>query len=267
MTGMKKINFATDILPHGIAIAVFLIVTVFFYNPIFFENKALNQSDIQQWEGSSKSMRDFREQTGQEPLWTESMFSGMPGYLVNVEWGNKAVGFLKSVLAFKLPHPIANIYLAFLCYYILLLSFGVRPYLAIGGALAFGLSSYLTIGLSVGHSSRIGAIAFMPLVMAGIHLAFTNRKILGFGVTAGGLALHFRENHMQMTYYLLLIVVGLWSRTTSAFHQSKARHGILQIARRIAAGGYHCYWNILRADVGNYRIHSLLKGKIRIDGT
>lgn len=203
---MKKINFVTHILPHGIAIAVFLIVTVFFYNPIFFENKAINQSDIQQWEGSSKSMRDFRQQTGEEPLWSESMFSGMPGYLVNVEWGNKVVGYLKSILAFKLPHPIANIYLAFLCYYILLLAFGVRPYLAIGGAIAFGLSSYLIIGLSVGHSSRIGAIAFMPLVMAGIHLAFTNRRILGFGVTAAGLALHFRENHLQMTYYLLLIV-------------------------------------------------------------
>jgi len=218
---MKNIKFTTHILPHAVAIAVFLIVTIFFYNPVFFENKALNQSDIQQWEGSSKSMRDFREQTGQEPLWSESMFSGMPGYLVNVEWGNKAVGYLKSVLAFKLPHPVANIYLAFLSYYIMLLAFGIRPYLAIGGAIAFGLSSYLILGLSVGHSSRIGAIAFMPLVMAGIHLAFTNRKVLGFGVTAGGLALHFRENHMQMTYYLLLIVIA---------------YGIVQLVRFIKAG-------------------------------
>jgi hypothetical protein len=203
---MKKINFAKHILPHAIAVGVFLIVTFFFFNPVFFENKALNQGDIQQWEGSSKSMRDFRDQTGEEPLWTESMFSGMPGYLVNVEWGNVVVGYLKSVLAFKLPHPICNIYLSFLSYYILLLAFGVRPYLAIGGALAFGLSNYMIVGLSIGHSGRIGAIAFMPLVMAGIHLAFTNRRVLGFSVTAAGLSLHFRENHLQMTYYLLIIV-------------------------------------------------------------
>jgi len=203
---MKKFDFVTDVLPHCVAIAVFLIVTFFFFNPVFLENKALNQQDIQQWEGSSKSMRDYRESTGDEPLWSESMFSGMPGYLVNVEWGNKAVGYLKGVLAFKLPHPICNIYLAFVCYYIMLCAFGIRPYLAIAGALAFGLSSYMIIGLSVGHSSRIGAIAFMPLVMAGIHLAFTDRRILGFGVTAAGLALHFRENHLQMTYYLMMIV-------------------------------------------------------------
>ena len=205
---MKKINFSKDVLPHAIAIGVFLIVTIFFFNPVFFDNKALDQSDITQWEGSSKSMRDYRAQTGEEPLWTPSMFSGMPGYLVNVEWGNGAVSFLKSVLAFKLPHPICNIYLAFVCYYIMLLAFGIRPYLAIAGALAFGLSSHLIIGLSVGHSSRIGAIAFMPLVMAGVHLIFSGKKILGFGVTTAGLALHFRENHLQITYYLLLILLA-----------------------------------------------------------
>jgi hypothetical protein len=205
---MRKINFSKDVLPHAIAIGVFLIVTIFFFNPVFFDNKGLNQYDITQWEGSSKSMRDYRDKTGDEPLWTPSMFSGMPGYLVNVEWGNKVVGHLKGILSFKLPHPICNIYLAFFSYYILLLAFGVRSYLAIAGALAFGLSSYLIIGLSVGHSGRIGAIAFMPLVIAGIHLAFTDKKILGFAVTTAGLSLHFRENHLQMTYYLLLIVLA-----------------------------------------------------------
>ncbi|HEX6224482.1 MAG TPA: YfhO family protein [Chryseolinea sp.] len=205
---MKKINFSKDVLPHAVAIGVFLLVTLFFFNPIFFDNKVLNQSDITQWEGSSKSMRDFRDQTGEEPLWTPSMFSGMPGYLVNVEWGNKAVSLLKTVLAFNIPHPVCNIYLAFVCYYIMLLAFGVRPYLAIAGALAFGLSNYLIVGLGVGHNSRIGAIAFMPLVVAGVHLIFSNRNILGFGVTTAGLALHFRENHVQMTYYLLLILIA-----------------------------------------------------------
>lgn len=204
---MQKINFPKDVLPHAAAIGIFLIVTFFFFNPVFFENKVLDQSDIQQWEGSSKSMRDYREKTGDEPLWAESMFSGMPGYMVNVTWGNVVVGYLKRVISFGLPHPVCNIYLAFLSYYIMLLAFRVRPFLAIAGALAFGLSSYMIIGLSVGHSSRIGAIAFMPLVMAGIHLAFTNRRVLGFGLTAAALALHFRENHPQITYYLVIIVL------------------------------------------------------------
>src|SRR5687768_4132903 len=134
------------------------------------------------------------------------MFGGMPAYLVNVEWGNTTVRLMKQVLSVWLPHPVNNIFAAFVCYYILLLVFGVRPYLSIAGALAFGLSSYLLIGLSAGHNARIGAIAFMPLVVAGIHLAFSDRRILGFGVTAAAFALHLRENHLQITYYLAIIV-------------------------------------------------------------
>ena len=204
---MRKINFGRDVLPHIVAVAIFLIVTVFFFNPVFFENKSLQQADIQQFIGSSKAIEDYRNRTGEEALWTNAMFSGMPAYLISVRWGNEAIAYLKTVLALFLPHPIANIFIAFVCYYIMLISFRVRPYLAIAGALAFGLSTYMIVGLVAGHNGRIGAIAFMPLVMAGIHLAFSGRLLLGLGVTAAAMALHLRENHVQVTYYLLIIVL------------------------------------------------------------
>lgn len=205
---MKKINFKEHVLPHALAVLVFLIVTVFFFSPIFFENKAISQHDISEWEGGSKALRDYRSQTGEEGLWASSMFSGMPAYLVNLDWSDGVVVGMKKVMSVFLPHPVANIFLAFVSYYIMLLSFNVRSGFAVAGALAFGLSSYMVIGLSAGHNARIGAIAFMPLVMAGIHLGFSNRRLLGFAVTALGLALHLRENHLQMTYYLLLLVLA-----------------------------------------------------------
>lgn len=204
---MKNIKFTEDVLPHIVAIAVFVLVTVVFFKPAFFDNKTLEQHDIQQYLGSAKAIIDYREKNGEEPLWTNSMFSGMPAYLISVEWGNQVISFMKKVLAVFLPHPYANIYLAFVCYYIMLLVFRVRPYLAIAGALAFGLSSYMMIGVMAGHNARVGAIAFLPLVMAGIHLAFSGKRILGFGVTTAALALHLRENHIQMTYYFLMIVL------------------------------------------------------------
>ena len=257
---MKKINFSKDVLPHTIAIGLFLLVTIFFFNPIFFDNKVLDQSDITQWEGSSKAMRDFRTQTGEEPLWTPSMFSGMPGYLVNVHWGNSAVDILKGILSFKLPHPICNIYLAFVCYYIMLLAFGIRSYLAIAGALAFGLSTYLIIGLSVGHNSRIGAIAFMPLVVAGVHLVFSDKKILGFGVTTAGLALHFRENHVQMTYYLLMILVGYGIMQLIVFTREKRTKEYFISDRMVNSCRTYCSWHFYRAYVVCSGIQHILSG-------
>lgn len=204
---MRKINFIEHILPHLAAVIIFLIVTIFFFNPVFFDNKSISQHDIQQWEASSKSLRDYREATGEEGLWATSIFSGMPAYLVNLEWSNGIIVGIKKIFSVGLPHPVVNIYWAFLSYYILLLAFRVRPMLAIAGVLAFGLSTYVIIGIAAGHNARVGAIAFMPLVMAGIHLAFRNKRLLGFAVTALGLSMHLRENHLQMTYYLLLIVL------------------------------------------------------------
>jgi hypothetical protein len=203
---VKKISFS-DVGPHLLAILIFLLVTVMFFSPVFFEKKSLGQHDIQQFLGSAKAIQDYRKATGEESLWANAMFSGMPAYLVNMEWSNGAVSMIKRVGGLFLPHPVINIFWAFVSYYILLLAFRVRPYLAIAGALAFGLSSFVIIGLGAGHNGRIGAIAFMPLVMAGIHLAFSGKRLLGFGVTTVGLALHLRENHLQMTYYLLFIVL------------------------------------------------------------
>ncbi|MDX1627138.1 MAG: YfhO family protein [Fulvivirga sp.] len=241
---MKKIEFTKQILPHLIAVLTFLLVTIIFFNPFFFDNVNLDQHDIKQWKGGAQELIEFREQTGEEGLWTNSMFSGMPGYLVNVSWSDGIIVGIKKILAAGLPHPVRNIFLAFISFYILLLAFKVRPYLAIGGALAFGLSSFMIIGLGAGHNARIGAIAFMPLVLAGIHITFKRHVILGFGVTATALALELRENHLQITYYLLLMVLiygiimlidFIKQRKLISFAQ---KTGILIIAAVLAVGTF-----------------------------
>jgi len=241
---MKNLSFNRHVLPHLVAIAVFLGTTVVMFHPVFFEKKTISQHDILQSIGASKALRDFREQTGQEALWSPSMFSGMPAYLISVRWGYEALVWCKSILALGLPSPVHNIYLAFLCYYIMLLAFRVRPYLAIAGALGFGLSTYLIIGMAAGHNARIGAIAFMPLVLAGIHLSFRGMRVLGFGLTALALALHLRENHLQITYYLLLMVLAygivelvyaMRSRQLAGFLKTT---GLLVPAAALAAGSF-----------------------------
>ncbi|HET9053121.1 MAG TPA: hypothetical protein VFM90_03040, partial [Cyclobacteriaceae bacterium] len=241
---IKKINFSQHILPHAVAITAFLLVTIFFFNPLFFEKKVMVQHDIAQSIAGSKALTDHRAQTGEEGLWASNMFSGMPAYTVSIQWSNGAVRFINQALTLYLPHPVSNIFLAFICYYIMLLVFRVRPYLAIAGALAFGLSSFMIIGLGAGHNARIGATALVPLVMAGIHLAFSGKRLLGFGVTAAALALHLRENHFQVTYYLIFIVLayGLMQLIV-ALRENKIAElaktvGILIPAALLAAGSF-----------------------------
>lgn len=205
---MSKINFKEQILPHIVSILIFLLVTVAYFQPVFFENKSLGQHDINQWRGGAQEIIDFKETTGETTLWTNSMFGGMPAYLIYTKWGYGIMGNVQSIISLGLPHPVKIVFITFLGFYILLLSFRVRPYLALAGALAFGLSSFNIIGLGAGHNARITAIAYMPMVLAGVHLAFTRSRLLGFAVTALALALELNANHLQITYYLALIILA-----------------------------------------------------------
>ncbi len=204
---MKKIIFTKHILPHLVAVVLFLAVTIIFYTPVFFENKQLNQHDILQGIGGGKELIDFRQSTGKEGLWTNSMFSGMPGYLINTQWSGDMLQYVQKLLSLGLPAPARYSFISIICFYIFLLSFGVRPYLAMAGALGFGLSSFNIISVLAGHIWKVMAIAYMPLVLAGIHLTYHGKKWLGLGLTALGLGLQIKANHMQMTYYLLLIIL------------------------------------------------------------
>lgn len=203
---MRKINFQQDVLPHLLAVLAFLIITVLFFSPEYFDSKSLSQGDIQQWEASAQELIEYREATGEEGLWTNSIFGGMPAYLISVKWGNGLIKTAHAIYTLGLPHPTRIVFSAMLSFYIMLLCFKVRPYVAIMGAIAFGLSSYNIIGLTAGHNARISAVSFMPLVMGAIHLAFGKYKWLGGGLAALALAMEVRVNHLQITYYLAFIV-------------------------------------------------------------
>ncbi len=241
---MIKVDFKKDVLPHIVAIAIFLVLTLILFKPVFFENKSLTQGDILQWEGGAKEILDYRAETGEEGLWTNSMFSGMPAYMVSVKWGNELIKTMHAVISFGLPHPVRIIFVSMISFYIMLLCFKVRPYLAIIGAVTFALSSYNIIGITAGHNARISAVSLMPLVMGGIHLCFTRNKWMGFSLTALALAMQMRVNHLQITYYLAFIVAiyGLLQLIHAA-KQGKLkpfaqRLGLLVLAAALAVGTF-----------------------------
>ena len=200
-------NFKEDVLPHLIATIVFVVVTVFFYNPLVFSGKSLNQHDITQGLAASQEIINHRLQTGEEALWTNSIFGGMPAYLINMNWSGDLMLHLQHFFSLWLPSAAAVMLICCLTFYVLLLTFGVRPWLAIAGALAFSLGSFNIISVEAGHMWKMWAIAYMPLVLAGVHLAFRKRYLLGLAVMALGLALELRSNHLQITYYLLLLLL------------------------------------------------------------
>ena len=202
-----KLNFQKELLPHLLGIILFYLIVVLYFSPMVFDGKIIFQGDILQWEGSAKAVLDYREQTGKQALWTNSMFGGMPSYFVSLEFPGDITNMLIKVLTLGLPHPISGLFFGMVGMYVLLLSFRVRPVFAIGGAIAFSFSTYNLLSLEAGHNAKIWAVCLIPLILAGIHLAFERKRILGAALLALGLLLQLKFNHLQITYYTLIISV------------------------------------------------------------
>ncbi|MDN3594519.1 YfhO family protein [Zunongwangia endophytica] len=194
-------------LPHILVLLGFVIIALFYFNPVL-KGKEIFQSDIVQYIGMAKEQSDFRENTGEEPYWTDAAFGGMPTYQLGAYYPHNYVKKLDSVLRF-LPRPADYLFLYFIGFYILLLCLKIDYKLAFLGAIAFGFSTYFIIILGVGHNAKAHAIAYMPMVLGGIILTFRQKLIGGFSLLAVAMALEIQANHFQMTYYLLLLVIVL----------------------------------------------------------
>lgn len=195
-------------IPHVVAIAVFLALTLAYVSPVL-EGKRIFQSDIMKHIGMSKEINDFREKTGEEPLWTNSMFGGMPAYQISVLFKNNISNVFHKIMTLGLPRPADMVFLYFIGFYILLLVMGINPWLSILGAMAFAFSSYHFIILEAGHNSKAVAIAYMAPVLAGIILALRGHFFKGGLMAAIFLGLQINANHFQITYYLLFIVLAV----------------------------------------------------------
>ena len=196
-----------QIIPHIVSLSLFVVVALMYFNPVL-NGKKISQSDITQHIGMAKEVNDFRKATGEEPYWAESAFSGMPTYPIGTYFPNDYITSLDRFIRF-LPRPADYLFLYFLSFYILLLAFKVDWKIAIVGSLAFGFSTYLIIIFGAGHNSKAHAIAYMPLVLAGIIFIFKKRYLLGFILTSIATALEIKANHPQMTYYLLFAILIL----------------------------------------------------------
>src|SRR5690606_26929709 len=194
-------------LPHIFVLLGFIILSLAYFNPVL-QGKQIHQSGLVPYIGLAKQHNDFRAETGTDPYWTDAAFGGMPTYQLGANYPHNYVKKLDSVLRF-LPRPADYLFLYFLGFYILLLVLKLDYKLAFLGALAFGFSTYLIIILGVGHNAKAHAIAYMPMVLAGILLCFRGKYIGGFLLLAVAMALEIGANHFQMTYYLMLLVIVL----------------------------------------------------------
>ncbi len=197
---------ARQFMPYMATIALFVIMTLVYVSPVL-EGKRLQQPDIVNWKGMAKEIIDFREETGREALWTNSMFGGMPAFQISLKWANNVSNFFHDVMTLWLPEPADMIFLYFAGFFLFLLMLKVSPWIALAGAIGFALSSYHFIIIEAGHNSKAVAIGYMAPVLGAIIYTFKGKLLAGGLLFAIFMSLQLFANHFQITYYLGIIVV------------------------------------------------------------
>ncbi len=204
-------NWFTRNAIHFAIFGIFIAITYLYFSPAW-QGKSLVQGDVSRAQAMSREIMDFKAKDGNAPLWTNSMFGGMPSYQIWASYptniGSYIVSFFKSVF----PNPIDTILFYLLGAYLLFSVLRIKPWLAALGAIAITFSSYNFIYIEAGHANKASAIAFFAPVLAGILLTLRGKYLWGAAFTALFLALEIRVNHYQMTYYLfiaILILMGI----------------------------------------------------------
>ncbi|BAV07187.1 membrane protein YfhO [Filimonas lacunae] len=194
------------VVPHLIAIGVFLLVTFIFCRPALEPGKTLNMYDMQLVKGMQQNLTNHVEKDGTSPLWLSSMFGGMPAFVLGVPAPTHLTEWVHKIMTLNLPEPFQYFFLCCICFYIFCMCIGVRPYLAIGGALAFAFASYVPIIISAGHITKVWALAYSPALLGGALMVYNKKYLWGFLLTALFTMQEIGRNHQQISYYTFLIM-------------------------------------------------------------
>ncbi len=248
-------------LPYAVAIIVFIAVSLIYFSPVL-DGKQLYQSDIVNYKGSAQEIKDFRKATGEEALWTNSMFGGMPAYQIDVSFKTNIAKVFNTIFKLWLPHPASILFVLLLSFFILLITLKLDPWLSIVGALAFAFSSYFFLTIAVGHNAKTMAIAYMPAILSGLILTYRGRYLLGAALTALFFAMEISVNHIQMTYYFMMILgfVVLFEFIYAIIQKSLANF-LKATLFLIVAGGISVIPNISNLWTSSEYMNETIRGK------
>ena len=195
-------------LPHLVSVIIMAVVAVLYCSPVL-QGKMLAQDDTIKSISQSKESRDYRDETGEESLWTTRVFSGMTIFHIGLSVSTNVTSYLKSALLGALPKTVNIIFATMLGFYLLQIIMGVNPWLALVLSLGYGLSSNLIVSLLAGHNTKVLSIGLLAPAIGGLLLGLNGKKYLGAFVTVLSLSMLIISNHYQIMFYYLLIALSI----------------------------------------------------------
>ena len=195
-------------LPDILAVVLFAVISFAYFFPADIEGRILYRHDSSAGRGLGEEASEYYHRTGERTRWTNAVFGGMPTYQMSPVYNSTTVlSKAESAYHLWLPENVWFVFAYLLGFYIMLRAFDFRQYLATLGAVVWAFSSYFFIIIAAGHLWKVMALAYLPPMIGGVVLAYRGKYLWGLVVTAFFAALEILANHVQMTYYYLIVIL------------------------------------------------------------
>lgn len=193
-----------------ISVVVMALISFMYFYPDAMVGNELRQYDTQQGFANGQEAKAFYEETGEKTMWTNALFSGMPMFQISPSYeSNTLMTWINDIFGLGLPIPANLLFMMMAGFFIMLIAFRVRWYLALIGAIAYGFSSYFIILIGAGHIWKFVTLTYVPPTIAGIILCYRGRYLLGGSIAALSAMMQIASNHLQMSYYFSFVVIAL----------------------------------------------------------
>ncbi|HLO43538.1 MAG TPA: hypothetical protein VK175_04335 [Leadbetterella sp.] len=216
----EKFSFK-NLLPHLAVVVLFAILSVVYMSPVL-SGKVLRQSDTVNGHAAQSEIRKYeKENKGEYIGWTNSMFSGMPTYFIGGDYSKGVFIKLQPFIYNIFGQNGTYLFLYMIGAYILLISLRANLISSFLGSIAYAFFSYNVLIIEAGHLAKVYALAFVPLMLAGLVLTYRGKIWLGAILFSFGVGMELNANHFQITYYSAFIILIF---------------GIFELIRSIRAG-------------------------------
>lgn len=192
------------ILPFILAITGGLVLVLIYFYPQL-QGMEVYQLDIVKHMGMIQEILAERK-AGDQALWTNRMFGGMPTFQINILYAENIFMYLNYLFTLFMPRSSGFLFLYFVGFYFLIYTITKENWVSFFGALAYSLSTYFIIIIQAGHTNKALAIGYIAPIIAGIFITYRGKYFTGGLITAIFAGTHIFANHYQITYYMLFLI-------------------------------------------------------------
>ncbi|MEP7197882.1 MAG: YfhO family protein [Saprospiraceae bacterium] len=201
-----------NLVPHLIVVALFYVLASIYFLPAL-KGKVLQQSDFKSWQAMAHESIEYNKTGTDVALWSDNMFGGMPLFQTSMASKNNFLSYLQSIPLYLAKPPINTFFALMLFSYLGLLFFGLGTYIAALAAVVIAFSTGNILLLEAGHLSKLAVMGFATCILIGIWTCYFKNRWIGLALFGFGFAMQVLNNHVQMSYYILLGAVPLFILT------------------------------------------------------